>query len=61
MIRYFSQTLFFFLCSTTLALTVEEAFEAGNQAYTRGENTLLEAQKQGRRRKEPLLESAEGV
>ena len=45
--RYLSQTLFFFLCSTALALTVEEAFEAGNQAYTRGENTLLEARNKG--------------
>ena len=57
--RYFSQTLFFFLCSTALALTVEEAFEAGNQAYTRGENTLIEARNKGVDEKEPLLESAE--
>ena len=56
---YFSQTLFFFLCSTALALTVEEAFEAGNQAYTRGENTLLKARNKGVDEKEPLLESAE--
>ena len=53
--RYFSQTLFFFLCSTALALTVEEALKS-NQAYTRGENTLLEARNKGVDEKEPLLD-----
>ncbi len=51
--------LFLVGCSSGWALTVGEAFEAGNQAYARGENTLSEARGQDAAMKATLQEAAQ--
>ncbi|MBT6957208.1 MAG: tetratricopeptide repeat protein [Opitutae bacterium] len=51
---------FFFLALLPLyGLTVEEAFEKGNQAYVRGENALNDARKKSGPDKEFQIETAE--
>jgi tetratricopeptide (TPR) repeat protein len=46
-------------CTVAWGLTVEEAFEAGNQAYARGENVLDEVRSKASHEKEKLKEAAE--